>query len=162
MTINKEAIDKNIDNLYMTFVINNQKYALSSEYIIEIIEMMPITKVPFIPSYMKGIINLRSTIIPVMDARMRFKIEEIEYNERTCIIIIENDDQKIGLIVDAVTEVMDIANEQIMKTNSNKRDSKKNFIKGMVEINEEVQLILDCDELIEIMESIQGAELVEV
>jgi purine-binding chemotaxis protein CheW len=151
---NDEIIENKIDDLYMVFVINNQKYALSSKYIIEIIEMLPITKVPFLPNYMKGIINLRSTIIPVMDARMRFDMEPIEYNERTCIIIIENNMDKMGLIVDAVNEVIHISPNQSMKMVSNKEENKKNFIKGVSEINDEIQLILDCDSLIEIVEDI--------
>ena len=154
MYANDEIIENKIDDLYMVFVINNQKYALSSKYIIEIIEMLPITKVPFLPKYMKGIINLRSTIIPVMDARMRFDMEPIEYNERTCIIIIENNMDKMGLIVDAVNEVIHISPNQSMKMVSNKEENKKNFIKGVSEINNEIQLILDCDSLIEIIEDI--------
>ena len=121
---NEEILDNKVDDLYMLFMINNQKYALSSKYITEIIEILPITKVPFLPDYMKGIINLRSTIIPVMDARMRFGMNPIEYNERTCIIIIENDINKIGLIVDAVNEVLTIPSEQIMEATSDKEDIK--------------------------------------
>jgi purine-binding chemotaxis protein CheW len=153
---NDEIIENKIDDLYMVFVINNQKYALSSKYIIEIIEMLPITKVPFLPNYMKGIINLRSTIIPVMDARMRFDMEPIDYNERTCIIIIENNMDKMGLIVDAVNEVINISPNQSMKMTSNKEESKQNFIKGVSEINNEIQLILDCDSLIEIVEDMNN------
>ncbi|MDU4493632.1 MAG: chemotaxis protein CheW, partial [Staphylococcus warneri] len=153
---NEEIIENKIDDLYMVFIINNQKYALSSKYIIEIIEMLPITKVPFLPNYMKGIINLRSTIIPVMDARMRFDMEPIAYNERTCIIIIENDSNKIGLIVDAVNEVINISPTQSMNMNSNNDESKENFIKGVSEINDEVQLILDCDSLMKIVEDIKN------
>lgn len=158
---NIDIIENKIEDLYMTFIINNQKYALSSEYIIEIIEMLPITKVPFLPKCIKGIINLRSTIIPVMDTRMRFDLEPIEYNERTCIIIIENNENKIGLIVDAVNEVINILPEQSMKTNSNKQDIKQNFIKGISEINNEVQLILDCDELVKIVEKMNSLENIE-
>lgn len=154
MNTNDETIDNKIDDLYMVFVINNQKYALSSKYIIEIIEMLPITKVPFIPKYMKGIINLRSTIIPVMDARMRFDMDPIDYNERTCVIIIENSGNQIGLIVDAVNEVIHISPNQSMKMNSNNDESKQNFIKGVSEINDEIQLILDCDSLVQIVEGI--------
>jgi len=155
---NDEIIENKIDDLYMVFVINNQKYALSSKYIIEIIEMLPIAKVPFLPKYMKGIINLRSTIIPVMDARMRFDMDPIDYNERTCIIIIENNMDKMGLIVDAVNEVMHISPNQSMKmnSNSNKEECKQNFIKGVSEINNEIQLILDCDSLLEIVEDINN------
>ncbi|MCR8746745.1 chemotaxis protein CheW [Romboutsia lituseburensis] len=146
--------DNKVDDLYMVFIIDGKKYALSSKYVIEIIEMLPITKVPFIPNYIKGIINLRSTIIPVMDTRMRFKMDEIEYNERTCIVIIENNDNKIGLIVDAVNEVINISDDQIMKTTSNRKEYDQNFIKGVSEINKEVQFILDCEELVSIVDGI--------
>lgn len=152
MSTNDEMIDNKLDDLYMVFIINDKKYALSSKYIIEIIEMLPITKVPFLPKYMKGIINLRSTIIPVMDTRMRFDMEPIDYNERTCIIIIEHETDKIGLIVDAVNEVINISPEKSMKMNSSKDGVRQNFIKGVSEINNEVQLILDCESLVRIVE----------
>ena len=150
MNNNEEILDSKIDDLYMVFVINNQKYALSSKYITEIIEILPITKVPFLPEYMKGIINLRSTIIPVMDARMRFGMEPIEYSERTCIIIIENEANKIGLIVDAVNEVLTIPPKQIMESTKEKNDLKESFVNGISQINNDIQLILDCDSLVEI------------
>lgn len=151
MNNNEEILDSKIDDLYMIFVINNQKYALSSKYITEIIEILPITNVPFLPEYMKGIINLRSTIIPVMDARMRFGMEPIEYSERTCIIIIENEANKIGLIVDAVNEVLTIPPKQIMESTKEKNDLKESFVNGISQINNDIQLILDCDSLVNIV-----------
>ena len=151
MNNNDEILDSEIDDLYMVFVINNQKYALSYKYITEIIEILPITKVPFLPEYMKGIINLRSTIIPVMDARMRFGMEPIEYSERTCIIIIENEANKIGLIVDAVNEVLTIPPKQIMESTKEKNDLKESFVNGISQINNDIQLILDCDSLVNIV-----------
>lgn len=151
MNNNEEILDSKIDDLYMVFVINNQKYALSSKYITEIIEILTITKVPFLPEYMKGIINLRSTIIPVMDARMRFGMEPIEYSERTCIIIIENEANKIGLIVDAVNEVLTIPPKQIMESTKEKNDLKESFVNGISQINNDIQLILDCDSLVNIV-----------
>ena len=151
MNNNEEILDSKIDDLYMVFVINNQKYALSSKYITEIIEILPITKVPFLPEYMKGIINLRSTIIPVMDARMRFGMEPIEYSERTCIIISENEANKIGLIVDAVNEVLTIPPKQIMESTKEKNDLKESFVNGISQINNDIQLILDCDSLVNIV-----------
>ena len=151
MNNNEEILDSKDDDLYMVFVINNQKYALSSKYITEIIEILPITKVPFLPEYMKGIINLRSTIIPVMDARMRFGMEPIEYSERTCIIIIENEANKIGLIVDAVNEVLTIPPKQIMESTKEKNDLKESFVNGISQINNDIQLILDCDSLVNIV-----------
>lgn len=152
MYANDVEAENRIDDLYMVFVVNNQKYALSSKYIIEIIEMLPITKVPFLPKYMKGIINLRSTIIPVMDARIRFDIEPINYNERTCIIIIENNNSKIGLIVDTVNEVIHISPENNMNMDSSQEEGKNNFIKSVSEINNDIQLILDCDSLMKMVE----------
>ncbi|MDM8129688.1 chemotaxis protein CheW, partial [Paraclostridium benzoelyticum] len=80
--------------------------------------------------------------------------EPIDYNERTCIIIIENNMEKIGLIVDAVNEVITILPNQIMKMNSSKEDYKQNFIKGVSEINDDVQMILDCDSLVKIIEDV--------
>ena len=151
MNNNEEILDSKIDDLYMVFVINNQKYALSSKYITEIIEILPITKVPFLPEYMKGIINLRSTIIPVMDARMRFGMEPIEYSERTCIFIIENEANKIGLIVDAVNEVLTIPPKQIMESTKEKNDLKESFVNGISQINNDILLILDCDSLVNIV-----------
>ncbi len=151
MSTNEEILDSKIDDLYMVFMINDQKYALSSKYIIEIIEIMPITKVPFLPEYMKGIINLRSTIIPVMDARMRFGMEPIDYTERTCIIIIESNINKMGLIVDAVNEFITIQDNQIMESTSDKDGTKETFINGISQANNEVQLILDCESLVKIV-----------
>lgn len=151
MSTNEEILDSKIDDLYMVFMINDQKYALSSKYIIEIIEIMPITKVPFLPEYMKGIINLRSTIIPVMDARMRFGMEPIDYTERTCIIIIESNINKMGLIVDAVNEFITIQYNQIMESTSDKDGTKETFINGISQANNEVQLILDCESLVKIV-----------
>lgn len=152
------AVSDTIDDLYMVFIVNNQKYALSSKYIIEIVGISKITQVPFIPKYIKGIINLRSTIIPIIDARMRFGLNPIDYNERTCIIIIENGEDKVGLIVDAVSEVITILPDQSMKMDSMKEtEIDQNFIKSVSEINGETQLILDCDSLIEISEDLKHA-----
>ena len=136
------------DNLYYLSKIRN---IISKDDITEIIEILPITKVPFLPEYMKGIINLRSTIIPVMDARMRFGMEPIEYSERTCIIIIENEANKIGLIVDAVNEVLTIPPKQIMESTKEKNDLKESFVNGISQINNDIQLILDCDSLVNIV-----------
>lgn len=154
MNTQSEIIEKKTDDLHMLFVVNKQKYALPAKYVIEIIEMQPITEVPFINTYMKGIINLRSTIIPVMDARLRFGIEAIGYNERTCIIILEHDMKKIGLIVDAVNEVINISSDERMKMNSSKKELRDNFIKGISRVNDEIQLILDCESLLKIVEDV--------
>ena len=86
-----------------------------------------------------------------MDARMRFGMEPIEYSERTCIIIIENEANKIGLIVDAVNEVLTIPPKQIMESTKEKNDLKESFVNGISQINNDIQLILDCDSLVNIV-----------
>lgn len=132
---------------YLIFVLDNESYGISINNIIEIIGIQPITLVPELPDYIKGIINLRGKIIPVMDVRLRFKKEFREYNDRTCIIVIDIEGLGIGLIVDRVSEVLVIQEQDIVPPpNLNKITNR--FIRGIGKIGKEVKLILDCDKLI--------------
>jgi purine-binding chemotaxis protein CheW len=132
---------------YLTFVLDNESYGIGINNVTEIIGIQPITLVPELPSYIRGIINLRGKIIPVMDVRLRFKKEFREYNDRTCIIVIDIKDLSIGLIVDSVSEVSQIQDENIIPPpNINKVSNK--YISGIGKIDNEVKLILDCYKLI--------------
>ncbi|AGF59227.1 MULTISPECIES: chemotaxis protein CheW [Clostridium] len=132
---------------YLIFVLDNESYGISINNIIEIIGIQPITLVPELPDYIKGIINLRGKIIPVMDVRLRFKKEFREYNDRTCIIVIDIEGLGIGLIVDRVSEVLVIQEQDIVPPpNLNKITNR--FIRGIGKTGKEVKLILDCDKLI--------------
>ncbi|WP_459479489.1 chemotaxis protein CheW [Clostridium saccharoperbutylacetonicum] len=132
---------------YLIFVLDNESYGISINNIIEIIGIQPITLVPELPDYIKGIINLRGKIIPVMDVRLRFKKEFREYNDRTCIIVIDIEGLGIGLIVDRVSEVLVIQEQDIVPPpNLNKVTNR--FIRGIGKTGKEVKLILDCDKLI--------------
>ncbi|MFT8348476.1 chemotaxis protein CheW [Clostridium saccharoperbutylacetonicum] len=132
---------------YLIFVLDNESYGISINNIIEIIGIQPITLVPELPDYIKGIINLRGNIIPVMDVRLRFKKEFMEYNDRTCIIVIDIEGLGIGLIVDCVSEVLVIQEQDIVPPpNLNKVTNR--FIRGIGKTGKEVKLILDCDKLI--------------
>ena len=133
---------------YLTFSLGNESYGIEIQYVTEIIGIQTITEVPELPPYIKGIINLRGKIIPVIDVRLRFKKEVKEYNDRTCIIVIDIMELSIGLIVDSVSEVLNIPDEdieeppQMNKVNSNK------FIKKIGKVGNDVKLLLDCEKLL--------------
>lgn len=132
---------------YLTFELGNESYGVEIEYVTEIIGIQPITVVPELPEYIKGIINLRGKIIPVMDIRLRFKKEYREYDDRTCIIVIDIREVSIGLIVDSVAEVMSIPDSEIVAPPEVKKDGNK-YIKAIGKVNNEVKLLLNCDRLL--------------
>jgi len=101
-------------NKYLTFSLGEEYYGIEIQHVTEIVGMQSITKVPNLPDSVRGIINLRGNIIPVMDARIKFDKEMIAYNDRTCFIVIEIVDLMIGIIVDAVSEVLTIDDEFIV------------------------------------------------
>lgn len=136
---------------YLIFSIDTQYYGIDIKYVIEIIGIEPITEVPELPDYIKGVINLRGKIIPVMDVRLKFKKEEKEYDDRTCIIVVEMEGISIGLIIDRVLEVANIDKNSISpppKTSSNKNNANK-YIKGIGKMENEVRLLIDCHKLLE-------------
>ncbi|WP_309121687.1 chemotaxis protein CheW [Paenibacillus sp.] len=132
---------------FLTFVLGTEEYGIEIKYVTEIINLQPITVVPEVPVYMKGIINLRGTIIPVMDVRLRFQKPVREYNDRTCIIVIHFEDVTIGLIVDSVAEVLNIADGDIVDP-PNMNQTSQRYIRGIGKVNGSVKLLLDCSKLI--------------
>lgn len=133
---------------FLTFSIGNEDYGFEIKYVTEIIGIQEITEVPELPNYVKGIINLRGKIIPVMDVRLRFKKAPIEYNDRTCIVVIDIHDISIGLIVDHVAEVLVILPENIVSPPTVKTGFHNRYIKGIGKVGSEVKLLLDCDKLL--------------
>ncbi|MDS0524646.1 chemotaxis protein CheW [Clostridium sp. SHJSY1] len=132
---------------YLTFVLGNESYGIEIKNVTEIIGIHPITEVPELPEYIRGIINLRGKIIPVMDVRIRFRKLFREYNDRTCIIVVDIKDVAIGLIVDSVAEVISIVDSDIVPPPDVNKNGNK-YIKGIGKVGNEVKLILDCDKLI--------------
>ena len=132
----------------LTFYIESQIYGVEILYITDIIELQPITYIPKVPSYIEGVINLRGKVIPVMNVRDRFGKERIPYDERTCIIVVENEDNSVGLIVDRVCEVVEVSAQDITEPPDYKSVNSNKFIKQIVRNDEEVTLILDCHKLI--------------
>lgn len=132
---------------YLTFALDDEYYGIEIKHVTEIIGMQPITAVPEMPEYIRGIINLRGEIIPVMDVRLRFKKPYREYNDRTCIVVVEMGEISIGLIVDRVAEVLPIPDEEIV-TPPEIHTVSQMYIKGIGKVGSEVKLILDCEKLL--------------
>jgi len=131
---------------YLTFLLGKETYGIDIEVVIEIIGIQAITAVPEVPEYVQGIINLRGKIIPVVDMRLRFRKEFREYNDRTCVIVIEVGEVLIGLIVDGVAEVLSIPLENVVPP-PQLRASQNKYIRGIGKIGENVTLLLDWDKL---------------
>lgn len=133
---------------FLTFSLGKESYGIEIKYVTEIIGIQEITIVPELPPYVKGIINLRGSIIPVMDVRLRFKKEPKEYNERTCIIVVDISGTSIGLIVDAVAEVLKIPEGDIVKPPQMSRDFSNRYIKNIGKVGDDVKLLLDCEKIL--------------
>ena len=152
MELDKENVENEdtLKNKYLIFSVGEESYGISIKYVIEIIGIEEITKVPDLPDFVKGIINLRGKIISVMDARLRFKKEEKEYDDRTCIIVIEIDGITFGLIVDNVKEVASIDESNIAPppTVNKQEDGVRGFIEGIGKVGNDIWLFIDCMKLL--------------
>ena len=146
----KAMVDK--EGKYLTFTLANEEYGIGILKIREIIGMMPITSVPRTPEFVKGVINLRGKVIPVMDLRLRFEMEEMKYTERTCIIVVEIERQsgtvQIGAVVDSVSEVLNIKGEDIEETPSFGTKLNTEYILGMAKMEGGVKILLDIDQVL--------------
>ena len=146
----KAMVDK--EGKYLTFSLANEEYGLGILKIREIIGMMPITSVPRTPEFVKGVINLRGKVIPIMDLRLRFKMEAIDYTDRTCIIVVEIESQagtvQIGTVVDSVSEVLNVGGNDIEETPSFGTKLDTDYILGMAKIEGGVKILLDIDQVL--------------
>ena len=137
---------------YLTFSLADEEYGIGILRIKESIGMMPITSVPQTPEFVKGVINLRGKVIPVMDLRLRFGMEELEYTERTCIIVVEIEGQAgkvmIGIVVDSVSEVLNIKGEDIEDTPAFGTKLNTDYILGMAKMEGGVKILLDIDRVL--------------
>lgn len=134
---------------YLTFALSAEVFGLEIKYVTEIVGMQTITPLPETPEYVKGIINLRGKIIPVIDVRLKFKKEPIDYNDRTCIIVIEIADTTVGLIVDNVAEVLAINDEAIAPPPDHRTGAQNRYIAGIGKVSNLVVLLISCEKLFE-------------
>ena len=135
---------------YMTFKNLGEYYGISLKYVVEIVGIQKITAIPEVEGYIKGLINLRGKIIPVIDVRVRFKQEPFEYNDRTCIIIIRVNDVLVGLIVETIAEVVEIEDAQIVPPPTlNPKNVKNQYVYGLGKVGDSVKMLLDPQKLIQ-------------
>ncbi len=135
------------EGMYLTFNIADEVFGIGIEYVREIIGIQPITLIPEFPDHIKGVINLRGKIIPVMDVRLRFKRPERPYDARTCTIVVDIHGISMGLIVDRVDEVLTIPNGAIAAPPGMNRNA-KSYIKGFGKVGDQIRLLLDCSALL--------------
>lgn len=137
---------------YLTFSLADEEYGIGILKVKEIIGMMSITSVPQTPGFVKGVINLRGKVIPVVDLRLKFGMESTEYTERTCIIVVEvtsnNGYVLIGIVVDAVSEVLNIREEDIEDTPTFGARLNTGYILGMAKVDGAVKILLDIDKVL--------------
>jgi purine-binding chemotaxis protein CheW len=137
---------------YLTFTLADEEYGIGILKVKEIIGMMAITSVPRTPEFVKGVINLRGKVIPVIDLRLKFGMDAIQYTDRTCIIVVEIDANdmtiQIGIVVDSVSEVLNIKEEEIEKAPSFGTSINTDYILGMAKIDSGVKILLDIDKVL--------------
>jgi purine-binding chemotaxis protein CheW len=133
---------------YLTFHLGNEVYAIEIRHVTEIIGILKITPIPEMPAHVKGVINLRGKIIPVMDVRTRFRIEPRAYDERTCVIVVHLQDTDVGLVVDTVSEVADLPEANIEAAGGLAQGRGTAFIKGIGKVGDDIRIILDVDKLL--------------
>lgn len=158
MTESLEIMDQAVKTMtgregkYLTFILAKEEYGISILKIKEIIGMMPITSVPRTPDFVKGVINLRGKVIPIMDLRLKFEMEEINYSDRTCIIVVEiqrtSDQIYVGCVVDAVSEVLNIKSDDIEDTPDFGASLDATYILGMAKMEGGVKILLDIDQVL--------------
>ncbi len=133
---------------FLTFFLGSEEYGLEILKVQEIIGMMPVTPVPRTPEYIKGVINLRGKIIPVVDLRMKLGMDSTEITDETCTIVVQVDKLQIGIIVDKVSEVLDIAGEDIDEAPSFGDNAISDYILGIGKSEGKVKLLLDIDKVL--------------
>ncbi len=132
---------------YVTFCLGDEEYGVDILKVQEIIGISPVTKVPYLPDFIKGVINLRGIVVPIVDLRLRFRLPVAEYTDRTCVVIVKVGERVVGMIVDAVSEVMEIAEAMVDAAPSFGHGVRTDFIDGMGKVDERLVLLLNIEKL---------------
>lgn len=144
----RQEEDNDFSTTHLTFQIDGQHYGIPISNVIEIVQIQPATELPELPFYTKGIINLRGRIVPLIDVNMRFGKPEMEYTGRTCIIIVDIDKLHVGLIVDAVQEVLDIPGSLTSKPPDFSGDGSDSYVTRIANMDKYMVLLLDVRMLV--------------
>ncbi|CDO02213.1 coupling protein CheW [Oceanobacillus picturae] len=142
------------------FQLQNEEYAVSVQQVGAIERVLPITRVPQTADFVKGVINLRGVVTPVIDLRVRFNLEATEYNESTRIIIINLEDMEVGLIVDAANDVMDISEDAIEPPPEVIGTVDVDYIEGVVKMEDRLFILLDLEKVLTVdqVKELHGVE----
>jgi purine-binding chemotaxis protein CheW len=135
---------------FLTFSLGNEEYGIEIRHVTEIIGIQNITDLPDMPDFVKGVINLRGKVIPVIDVRLRFNMQERNYDERTCIVVVNINEMAVGLIVDSVSEVIDIPAADIEPPPKVKKGEASRYIQGLGKVNQAVIILLEIERLIQV------------
>ncbi|MEI8344762.1 MAG: chemotaxis protein CheW, partial [Candidatus Omnitrophota bacterium] len=133
---------------FLTFALGHEEYGLEILEVREIIGLMEITAVPEVPEYVKGVINLRGKIIPVIDLRLKFGMAKVEYTKETCIIVLNVTNTLMGIVVDRVCEVVDIAQDNIEPPPNFGAKIQTEFITGIGKVGEKVKILLNIQKVL--------------
>lgn len=147
--------------LYLTFALDGEEYGLEILKVREIISLCEITSVPRTPGFVKGVINLRGKVIPVIDLRLKFAMAEAERTDETCIIVVNLGALETGILVDKVSEVLDIACQDIDQTPRFGGSADTDFILGLGKTGRRVTILLDIEKVLSDAESAGIAEIVK-
>ncbi len=142
-----ENQEDTLSGRFITFMIGKETFGIEVRYITEIVKIQKSTEIPESPDYIKGIINLRGIIIPIMDVRLRFSMPQKEYTDRTCIIVADFSGKSVGLIVDSVSEVVTLEKDNIVEMNTNIGINNR-YVKNIGKISSSIILLLDCGKLL--------------
>ncbi|MCL2058357.1 MAG: chemotaxis protein CheW [Oscillospiraceae bacterium] len=140
--------EESLDEMYLTFMLAEDEFGINISYVTEIIGILAITFVPDLPVFVKGIINLRGQIIPVIDVRLRFQKDPMDYNDRTCVIVLQIKDLSIGFIVDSVASCCAIPHESVIEPPVAQRNFHQKYVSGIGRMTDKIVQILNCEKLI--------------
>lgn len=133
---------------FLSFFLGKEEYAIEILKVQEIIGLMPITPVPKMPDYIRGVLNLRGKIVPVMNLRIRFGLPEVEDTDETCVIVVQEGNYLMGVLVDHVSEVADIIGDQIEEVPSFGITGNSEYLAGIGKVKDSVKMIVDVHKVV--------------
>lgn len=150
MTSYNQHQDTQVDS-YLTFTMNQEHFAVNVLQVTELLEMLPVTHVPRSPEFMRGVVNLRGAVVPVIDTRLKFGLPSLEDTIDTCIVVMnismDHEIVKIGAIVDGVSEVIEVSVDKIMPLPSVGKKERSHFIQGVIKLEEKFIMVLDVNKV---------------
>ncbi|MGM0442822.1 MAG: chemotaxis protein CheW [Fibrobacterota bacterium] len=140
--------ENTLDDRYLTFWIGAELYGIAIRDVIEIVGVQRITSVPDTPDFVKGVVNLRGQVIPVVDVRLRFHMQEREYDDETCFIVVRLNDTTIGMVVDTVDEVFTISGADILPAPRVSASESGKYMHGMSRVNDKTLVLVNTEKLL--------------